>query len=259
MAASDRPAIGIDRAHIDTPLRPTRKRLGRIGVSLAAALAASVAVHATLVLIPAGSGALQSRAAASPMLSARLVAPEAAAAVQSIAKLLPAPIIPEMAPLAPTRLRPVDATIEARSAPEPGNARAGIATPRAAVATPLTAYARLGDLQARWQSEFPVEVEFPVRLHDEISVPYPPAALERRIEGDVVVWAIVNPDGTVEDVQIVEGDQIFRDAIVAALRDARYYPAANRGENIRYPMALELNFSLGEQRRDGSLAAVPAR
>ena len=200
-----------------------------------------------------------SRAAVGPALSARLVAPEAAAAVDPVPELFSAPAIPAMASVAPKRLSPVDARVEARPAREAGNADAGVATPRAAVATPLTAYARLGDYQNRWLSEFPVEVAFPVRVNGEIKVPYPRAALEQRIEGDVVVWAVVNPDGSVEDVQLVEGDPVFRDAIVAALRDARYYPAANRGENIRYPIALEFNFVLDDRPPGASVDATPAK
>jgi TonB family protein len=259
MAAPDRPTIGIDRAHIDTPARPTRKRFGRIGVSLAAALAASVAVHAGLVLMPGGSGSMVSRTAVRPALSARLLAPEAAAAVEHLPELFAASAIPSMASVAPTRLAPVDTRIEARPAREAGNADAGIATPRSAVATLLTAYSRLGDYQNRWLSEFPVEVAMPVRVYGEIKVPYPRAALEQRIQGDVVVWAIVDPDGSVDDIQLVEGDQVFRDAIVAALRDARYYPAANHGDSIRYPIALEFKFVLDDPQRGDAVAATPAR
>ena len=200
-----------------------------------------------------------SRTAVRPALSARLVAPEAATAVDPVPDLFPAPALPSMAFVAPRRLTPVDARFEARPARDAGNADAGIATPRAAVATILTAYARLGDYQNRWLSEFPVEIALPVRVYGEIKVPYPRAALEQRIEGDVVVWAIVNADGSVEDVQLVEGDDVFREAIVAALRDARYYPAANRGENIRYPIALEFNFVLDDRQGGASVAATPAK
>ena len=58
-----------------------------------------------------------------------------------------------------------------------------------------------------------------------------------------------------EDVQLVEGDAVFRDAIVAALRDGRYQPAANRGESLSYPIALEFSFSLADDRQGAPVAS----
>jgi TonB family protein len=222
---------------------------------LAGAVFASVAVHAALVMIPVGSGSMRSSAGGPSAIPARLLVTETLAPALPIQSVVPTPVMPMTAPLMPRRLAPVNTIVEAPASDPLAHADIGISASRAAIATPLVAYARLGDLQARWQSEFPAEVEMPVRIHGEIKVPYPAAALEQRIEGNVVVWAIVNPDGTVEDVQLVEGDAVFRDAIVAALRDGRYQPAANRGESLSYPIALEFSFSLADDRQGAPVAS----
>ncbi|HVO87211.1 MAG TPA: energy transducer TonB, partial [Casimicrobiaceae bacterium] len=56
----------------------------------------------------------------------------------------------------------------------------------------------------------------------------------------------------IEEIQIAQGSGEFADAAIAAIRQARYHPAANKGAGIRYPIALEFQFSLHSAERTAS-------
>lgn len=239
----------------DTPGPPLHDRRSDRGRAVAlAALAASLALHLAVMLVPVGSGDLTNNEQGAMPLAARLVVLESTTAVETAPAPMPLSTIPLVPTLTPKRLVPATTLIASPVTSEVAQSQVGVAVPLTATAVPLAALSRLGDLLARWQSEFPIEIAMPVRVYGKMEVPYPPAALERRIEGSVVAWATIHPDGVVEDIQIVEGDAVFREAVTEAIRNGRYYPAANGGKLISYPIALEFVFSL----RDATAAAATA-
>jgi len=103
---------------------------------------------------------------------------------------------------------------------------------------------RLGDLLSRQTSEFPVEVDLPVRLRDPIAVRYPAAALAAGRQGSVAVWIVVNSHGEADEVQVVDGPEDFAAAVLEALRDIYFLPAQNNRRLIAYPVSLEFSFRL---------------
>ncbi len=64
---------------------------------------------------------------------------------------------------------------------------------------------------------FPLEIESPVVLPGKLDVQYPIAALDKRRQGTVLAWAIVDPQGAVEQMQVIEGAPEFADAVRATL------------------------------------------
>lgn len=226
---------------------------------LAAALGISLVLHAALVAVAAGHATVPWRAVASAPLVARLVVTSTPATVAAPPVLVASKPVPAMAPVMLPRPTPSAETVQAMAPATAPVADAGIPAPLEVEGIPLAALPRLGDdLLARWHEEFPGEVAMPVRLAGALRVPYPEAALSQRIAGDVVVWFVVHPSGEVDDIQFVEGDPVFYEAVTSALRSATYMPAANGGENIAYPFALEFDFALedaGGNRSESPLAA----
>jgi TonB family protein len=125
-------------------------------------------------------------------------------------------------------------------------------------AQPLVAMARLGDeILARAVSEFPIEVQFPARAHGEIKARYPQVALAQGVQGDVIVWVVVSEAGDVQEVEFAEGDPIFRDAVLDAIRTSAFQPAADAGVGVRFPIALEFRFALADAGTAAGVEAAP--
>jgi TonB family protein len=104
---------------------------------------------------------------------------------------------------------------------------------------------RLGEALSRQMSEFPVEVDFPVRMNEAIRAQYPPAALAAGREDSVAVWIVVDAQGVPEEVLVTDGQEEFAAAVIAAVRSAHFVPARNNLVPIRFPLALEFRFVIG--------------
>jgi TonB family protein len=212
-------------------------------------VAASLAVHAALLiaLLPGGKPGLQSAVPSSLTvdLVERSLAPEPTVEA-------PAPVPPVLAAMrSPSPIAvPVP---EARPTPAaPPKARA--AQPGAGAievtAQPVTDRSRLGGYLTRRMNVFPAEIDRPVRLSGKIVVRYPQTALANGREDFVVAYILVDITGEVADVEIIQGSEEFADEVVAAVRRARFLPAENNLQPIRYPIALEFDF-----RADGTATA----
>jgi trypsin-like peptidase len=63
-----------------------------------------------------------------------------------------------------------------------------------------------------------------------IAAPHPPEALEG---GEVVLDAVVNGDGQLEDVKLIQGQQAFVDEVVGAVHTWSFLPASRNGDGLR--------------------------
>jgi TonB family protein len=203
----------------------------------------SVALHGAMVVMaqPLPGGGIHTTFDRSIPISATLTAPAAETsaddAVLATARIAtePAFALPASAPSAATQAVSPAAPI-----------RFGNGVPGSIFVQPHTLEDsnRLGDLVGRQISEFPVEVDLPVRLRDPIAVRYPSAALAAGRQGSVVVWIVVNTLGKAEEVQVVDGAEEFSAAVLAALRDIYFLPAQNNRRLIAFPLSLEFSFRL---------------
>jgi TonB family protein len=84
-----------------------------------------------------------------------------------------------------------------------------------------------------------------VRANGELSAPvplrkvdpkYPPTAVQEHIEGEVILYGVIRPDGTVDSIQIVHGIDSQLDANAAAAFSQWKFQPATRGDQ---PVALE--------------------
>ena len=80
-------------------------------------------------------------------------------------------------------------------------------------------------------------------IHD-VAPQYPPEAGRARIEGTVVLMAVIGRDGTVKDVRIESGLPILAQAAIDAVKQWRYKPYLIEGEPVEVDSRITINFTL---------------
>jgi TonB family protein len=74
---------------------------------------------------------------------------------------------------------------------------------------------------------------------------YPPALISERVEGEVILYAVIRSDGTVESIQLVRGIDEQLDAnAMHALSLWKFRPASRRGEPIELEAIVHIPFRL---------------
>jgi len=73
---------------------------------------------------------------------------------------------------------------------------------------------------------------------------YPPAARQRRVQGTVVLQAIIKPDGSVGDVQVESGDRVLAYAAMRAVKQWVYKPGQIDGQPVEVQTRILVKFSL---------------
>jgi TonB family protein len=82
------------------------------------------------------------------------------------------------------------------------------------------------------------------RLLKRVSPSYPDDAKEERIEGTVLLHAVIGEDGSVQSVQPVSGPQLLVGAALTAIREWRYGPTLFEGHRIQVQVDIRLVFRL---------------
>jgi periplasmic protein TonB len=80
-------------------------------------------------------------------------------------------------------------------------------------------------------------------IHD-VTPTYPPEAGRARIEGTVVLMAVIGKDGSVEDVRVESGLPILAQAAMDAVKQWRYKPYMVDGEPVEVDSRITINFTL---------------
>ena len=80
-------------------------------------------------------------------------------------------------------------------------------------------------------------------IHD-VPPQYPPEAGRERIEGTVVLMAVIGKDGSVQDVQVVSGLPLLAQAAIDAVKQWRYKPYLLNGEPVEIDSRITINFTL---------------
>jgi TonB family protein len=81
-------------------------------------------------------------------------------------------------------------------------------------------------------------------IEHQVDPIYPRQALEQRVEGPVLLQAVVAEDGTVHDVKVLRGDPLLTSAAIHAVSQWRYLPYRLNGQLIRRPTEITLIFKL---------------
>jgi periplasmic protein TonB len=75
---------------------------------------------------------------------------------------------------------------------------------------------------------------------------YPPLAIQARIQGDVVLQAIISRSGTIENLQLVSGHPMLVRAAMDAVRQWRYRPYVLNDEAIEVETQVTVKFILNK-------------
>lgn len=74
---------------------------------------------------------------------------------------------------------------------------------------------------------------------------YPALARQARVQGQVVLQAIISRDGAIENLQVLRGHPMLVQAAIDAVRQWRYRPYVLNGEPVEVETQVTVNFILG--------------
>ena len=84
---------------------------------------------------------------------------------------------------------------------------------------------------------------------------YPEKARKEKIEGKVTLQVVVNVDGSVSDVSVLEGPEVFHQAAIDAISQSRFRPAEHNGKVVPVWVLMPIEFSLGSTDTDLQLTS----
>jgi periplasmic protein TonB len=79
----------------------------------------------------------------------------------------------------------------------------------------------------------------------QVQPTYPVLAKEARIQGQVVLTAIIAKDGTIQKLQVVSGHPMLVPAAINAVKQWRYKPYLLSGQPVEVVTTITVNFNLG--------------
>ena len=78
----------------------------------------------------------------------------------------------------------------------------------------------------------------------DVTPQYPPEAGRARLEGTVVLMAVIGKDGSVTDLRVESGLPILAQAAIDAVKQWRYKPYLVDGEPVEVDSRITINFTL---------------
>src|SRR5580704_5748392 len=73
---------------------------------------------------------------------------------------------------------------------------------------------------------------------------YPPLARQARIQGVVILRAVISKDGSIENLQLVSGHPMLAPAAIEAVKQWKYKPYLLNGEPVEVDTQVQVNFTL---------------
>lgn len=81
-------------------------------------------------------------------------------------------------------------------------------------------------------------------LVERVAPEYPPIAVQARVQGVVILEAVVDLYGRVEDVRVLRSIPLLDKAAITAVRQWRYSPLLLNGPPERFVLTVTVSFSL---------------
>jgi periplasmic protein TonB len=102
---------------------------------------------------------------------------------------------------------------------------------------------------AKTPAPTPKRIRVPARIAEanlvyDVPPQYPPEAGRARLEGPVVLMAVIGQDGSVKDVRVESGLPILARAAIDAVKRWRYKPYVIDGEPVEVDSRITINFTL---------------
>jgi periplasmic protein TonB len=81
-------------------------------------------------------------------------------------------------------------------------------------------------------------------LVHKVNPEYPPLARQARVQGTVLLEAVIGKDGTIENLKVVSGHPMLVGSAVNAVKQWRYRPYLLNGEPVEVQTQVQVNFRL---------------
>ncbi|HUA16777.1 MAG TPA: TonB family protein [Verrucomicrobiae bacterium] len=81
-------------------------------------------------------------------------------------------------------------------------------------------------------------------LIHRVEPPYPTLARQARVQGEVVLKAVIGTNGEIQDLQLVSGHPMLVPAAIAAVREWRYKPYLLNGQPVEVETTITVIFQL---------------
>ncbi len=84
------------------------------------------------------------------------------------------------------------------------------------------------------------------RIINRVQPVYPPLARQTRISGTVRLHAIIGKDGTIQQLEVLNGHPLLQQSALEAVRQWRYQPTLLNGEPVEVDTTIDVIFSLNQ-------------
>jgi len=84
------------------------------------------------------------------------------------------------------------------------------------------------------------------KLISRVQPVYPQLAIQARIQGNVVLHAIIGRDGQVSELEVLSGHPLLVNAALDAVRQWRYNPTLLNGQAVEVETTITVSFVLGQ-------------
>jgi protein TonB len=81
-------------------------------------------------------------------------------------------------------------------------------------------------------------------LIHQVKPNYPPLARQARIQGVVVLQALISKDGTIQNLRMISGHPMLAPAAIDAVKQWKYKPYFLNGEPVEVETTINVNFTL---------------
>ena len=81
-------------------------------------------------------------------------------------------------------------------------------------------------------------------LVHQVKPNYPPLARQARIQGTVVLQALISKDGSIENLHLISGHPMLAPAAIDAVKQWKYKPYFLNGEPVEVETTINVNFTL---------------
>lgn len=82
------------------------------------------------------------------------------------------------------------------------------------------------------------------RVIHKVEPTYPSQAFQDRVQGTVILKALISKEGAIEDLQVISGDPLLSGAAIDAVKQWRYRPYTLNGEPVEVDTQIVVNFTL---------------
>ena len=83
-------------------------------------------------------------------------------------------------------------------------------------------------------------------LLSQVKPVYPPLAKQARIQGVVVLEAIISKEGTIDNLKVITGHPLLIQAAIDAVKQWKYKPTQLNGEPVEVVTTITVNFAFSQ-------------